>query len=120
FVGIFLACDQLNSRCAMEVNHRANYRTDVAKHMNETSLRKKFSQAADVQRILRGSVDPPSLRPGCHAYGSEPLWVSFRSAIDIFTIDFKMSAMSHDQLVNASAECSEEFVITNVHRAKYG
>src|SRR5205823_11268231 len=27
--------------------------------------------------------------------------------------------MPHDQLVNASTECSEEFVITNVHRAKY-
>src|SRR5262245_53909455 len=28
--------------------------------------------------------------------------------------------MSHDQLVNASTECSKEFVIANTHRAKYG
>src|SRR5438552_19131642 len=27
--------------------------------------------------------------------------------------------MPHDQLVNASTECSKEFVNTNVHRAKY-
>src|SRR5215831_8709788 len=76
FVRVFFVRYQLNCCCAMEVNHRANYCMDVAKHMNEASLRKKLSQAADVQRILRRSIDPPSLGPGGHACGFEPSLVN--------------------------------------------
>ena len=43
---------------------------------DEASFRKKLSQAADVQRILRRSIDPPSLGPGGHACGFEPSQVN--------------------------------------------
>src|SRR5438067_10658555 len=103
-VRVFFVRYQLNSCCAMEVNHRANYRIDVAKHMDEASMRKKLSQAADVQRILRRSYDPQSLRPGGNGCGFEPLLVNVWRAIAVFTIDFDMSAMPHYPLVNASGQ----------------
>src|SRR5215472_12957189 len=76
FVRLFFIRYQVNPCRTMEVNHRANYRADFAKHMNESSLWKKLSQAADVQRIFRRSINPASLWPGCHARRFEPSWVS--------------------------------------------
>src|SRR2546423_9500324 len=71
-VCVFLVRYQLNSCCAMEVKHREHYCIDVAKDMDKASLRKKLSQAADMQRILRRAIDPTSLGPGSHACGFEP------------------------------------------------
>src|SRR5215469_9794095 len=72
FVCVFFVRYQLNSCGAMEVYHGANHRIDIAERMDKASLRKKFSQSADVQRILRSSVDPSSLGPGGYACGFKP------------------------------------------------
>src|SRR5438093_1038311 len=100
FVGFFFVRYQLNSCCAMEVDHRAHYRVDIAEHMDEQSLRKKLSQAADVKRIFRCSIHPPCLGASSRAGSFEPPLSNFHFDGAPFAFYFEVPPVAQDQVIN--------------------
>jgi hypothetical protein len=50
--------DQARTSSSLEVQHRADNRSDIADYMNEFGLRKQLRQRVNVEGVFRCPVDP--------------------------------------------------------------